>query len=147
MTAVVSVQKTPDMEPEVGRVRPFLNRQRNGLPLGELQMTLKGILHYPPPFFKSPEGSLTLLSGIFRGEVPTGCRPSLCHFHLNPFPQLSCVFIPAQEPKLAHPGSSSLYQSSMPPAVAPHSLFLLSCPKVEMKPSLVPEMNKAWIFK
>lgn len=132
---------------DAGRARPSLHRQRNELLLRRLQITLKGILSYLPLFFKSPEVSLTLLNDIFCVEVPTGCRPNLCHFNPAFFPQLSCVFIPTQEPKLAHIGSSSLYQSSILPAVVPHSSFLLPCPSVEVKSSLVPEMEQSLDFQ
>lgn len=128
----------------MGRAGPSLHRPRNGLLLGRLQIALKGTLSCLPLLFKSPEGSLTLLSDIFCVEVPTGCRPNLGHFNPTLFPQLSCVFIPAPEPKLAHIGSPSLYQSPILPAVGPHSFFSFHPAPM---PSLVPEMEQSLPFK
>jgi hypothetical protein len=68
---------------------PFLGRgkwKRHKTLLGTLNITLNSVQNYLVLSFKSPEGLITLLSGIFCREVLIGCWPSLCHFPPSPFP-------------------------------------------------------------
>lgn len=113
--------------------------KRHRAPSGTLNITLNGVHSYLVLCFKSPKGLITLLSGIFCGEVPIGYRPSLYNFHPSPFPIAKQCIYPSLGIKTQAFWKFPLISTPYSSCCSTSPSFLLPCPKMVTKSSLVPE--------